>query len=82
VQADHPAASLPSLARTQLDRQLLQKIGNVQELELPVARTEAGAENLGPGETTHGVVAIRQDLNSPAIVQLVFVGGVKATLVL
>ena len=28
------------------------------------------------------VVAIRQDLNSPAIVQLVFDGGVKATLVL
>ncbi len=82
LQADHPAASLPSLARTQLDRQLLQKIGNVQELQLPVARTEAGAENLGPGEATHGVVAIRQDLNSPAIVQLVFDGGVKATLVL
>ena len=29
-----------------------------------------------------GVVAIRQDLNSPAIVHLVFEGGVKATFVL
>ena len=43
---------------------------------------KATAEDLGPGEATQGVVAIRQDLNSPAIVHLVFEGGVKATFVL
>ena len=82
LQSDHASVSLPSLARTQLDGQVLHKIGKVQEFQLPVARTECGAEDLGPGEATQGVVAIRQDLNSPAIVQLVFDGGVKATLVL
>jgi hypothetical protein len=82
LQAGQASTSLPSLARTQLDRQALQKIGNVQELQLRVARTESGAEDLGPGEATQGVVAIRQDLKSPAIVQLVFDSGVKATLVL
>jgi hypothetical protein len=82
LQADHPSVYLPSLARTQLDRQALQKLGNAQEFLLPVARAECQAQDVRPGEATQGVVAIRQDLNSPAIVQLVFEGGVKATLVL
>lgn len=82
LRADHPSVYLPSLACTQLDNQELHKLGNAQELVLPVARAEFGVQDLGPGDATHGVVAIRQDLNSPAIVQLVFVGGFKATLVL
>src|SRR6266700_879384 len=82
LRADHPSVYLPSLACTQLDNQELFKLGNAQELVLPVARAEFGVQDLGPGEATHGVIAIRQDLTSPAIVQLVFDGGVKATLVL
>ena len=82
LRADYPSVYLPSLSHTQLDRQELRKLGNVQELALPVARAEFEAQDLGPGAETQGVVAIRQDLNSPAVVQLVFDGGVKATLVL
>jgi len=82
LHADHTSVFLPSLARTQLDQQALQKLGNAHEFLLPVAHAECEAQDLGPGEATQGVVAIRQDLNSPAIVQLVFDGGVKATLVL
>jgi hypothetical protein len=82
LQVDQKSVSLPSLARTQLDRQALEKLGNAEEILLPVARVECGAEELGPGDEAQGVVAIRQDLSSPAIVQLIFDGGVKATVVL
>lgn len=78
--ADSPIA-LASLARTQLDRTALDELGETQELALPVANAEAEAEGLHPGETTQGVVPIRQDLKSPTIVQLAFGDGVKATFV-
>jgi hypothetical protein len=74
--------SLASLAHTQLDRAMLEQLGRTQELALPVAGTEVEADDLHPGETTQGVVSIRQDLKSPAVVQLVFRDGVKATVVL
>ena len=82
MHADHSSVSLPSLAHKQLDPRLLGKLASTQNVSLPIAHAESAAEDLGPGEATQGVVAIRQDLNSPAIVQLVFDGGVKATLVL
>ena len=66
----------------QLDRTTLEEFGETHSLSLPVANAEAEAEDLHPGETTQGVVPIRQDLKSPAIVQLVFSNGVKATFVL
>ena len=53
-----------------------------RELALPVAHSEAEADDLHPGESTQGVVSIRKDLKSPAVIQLVFRDGVKATFVL
>lgn len=82
LQADDSPISLASLAHTQLDRVMLEELGGTQELALPVAHAEAEADDLKPGETTQGVVSIRQDLKSPAVVQLVFSDGVKATVVL
>jgi hypothetical protein len=73
---------LASLTHTQLDRAMLEQLGGAQELALPVAGAEAEADDLHPGESTQGVVSIRQDLKSPAVVQLVFRDGVKATVVL
>jgi hypothetical protein len=73
---------LASLAHTQLDRAMLEQLGGAQELALPVAGAEAEADDLHPGESTQGVVSLRQDLKSPAVVQLVFRDGVKATVVL
>ncbi len=78
---DSPIA-LARLAHTQLDRTALEELGDTHELALPVAHAEAEAEDIHPGEATQGVVPIRQDLKSPAIVQLVFSDGVKATFVL
>ncbi len=60
---------------------MLKQLGGTQELALPVALAEEEADGLHPGETTQGVVSIRQDLKSPAVVQLVFRDGVKATVV-
>jgi hypothetical protein len=74
--------SLASLAHTQLDRATLEQLGGAQELGLSVAGAEAEADDLHPGESTQGVVSIRQDLKSAAVVQLVFRDGVKATVVL
>jgi hypothetical protein len=82
LRIDDSPISLTSLVHTQLDRATLEELGDSHELALPVVHTEAEAEDLHPGETTEGVVPIRQDLKSPMIVQLVFADGVKATFVL
>ena len=82
LQADDSPVSLAGLVHTQLDRAMLERLGDRQKLALPIAHAEAEAADLHPGETTQGVVSIRQDLKSPAIVQLVFRDGVKATVVL
>jgi hypothetical protein len=80
--AEEAPISLAGLVRTQLDRLTLEELGDKHELALPVAHTEADSKDLHPGETIQGVVPIRQDLKSPAIVQLVFSNGVKAAFVL
>lgn len=82
LKTDDSPISLASLAHTQLDEAMLKQLGGTQELALPVALAEAEADDLHPGETTQGVVSIRQGLKSPAVVQLVFGDGVKATVVL
>lgn len=82
LQIDDSSGPLASLAHTQLDRATLEELGDTHELALPVARAEAAAEDLHPGEATQGVASIRKDLKSPAVVQLVFGDGVKAAFVL
>ena len=82
LQPDESPISLASLTHTQLDRAMLEELGDTHELPLPVAHAETEADNLHPGETTQGVVSIRKDFKSPAVVQLVFGDGVKAAFVL
>jgi hypothetical protein len=82
LQPDESPTSLASLTHTQLDRGMLEELGDTHELPLPVAHAETEADDLHPGETTQGVVSIRKDLKSPAVVQLVFGDGVKAAFVL
>jgi hypothetical protein len=82
LETDDSPISLASLAQTQLDRAMLKELGSTKELALPVAHAEAEADGLHPGESTQGLVSIRQDLKSPAVVQLVFRDGAKATVVL
>ena len=82
LQPDESAIPLATLAHTQLDRATLEELGNTQEFALTVAHAEAELGNLHSGETTQGVISIRKDLKSPAVVQLVFADGVKAAFVL
>ena len=82
LETDAASISLPGFAHNQLDRSTVKKLGTTQELPLSVAHTESESRELQAGETTQGVIAIRQDLKSPAVVQLEFEDGVKATVVL
>ena len=82
LRTDDPSLPLARLAHTQLDRAKLEALGETHELSLPVIHAEAEVEYLHPGETTQGVLPIRQALNSPTVVELVFGDGVKATFVL
>src|SRR5207244_13169003 len=68
LQPAKPSISVLGLLHKQLDQRTLANLGNTEESVLPVGRTEPGSEELAPGESTQGVVAIRQDLSSPAIV--------------
>ena len=82
LRPDEASISLPGLVHSQLDRSTVEKLRSTQELPLGVAHTESESEELEPGKTTQGVIAIRQDLKSPAVVQLEFEDGVTATVVL
>jgi len=82
LKAGNSSVPLARLAHTQLDRTLIEALRDTRELSLPVIHAEAEAENVHPGEAAQGVVPIPQDLKSPAIVELVFGDGVKATFVL
>ena len=82
LRTDDSSVPLARLAHTQLDRATLEALGDTRELSLPVIHAQTEAENLHPGETTQGVVPIRQDLRSPTAVELVFSDGVRVTFVL
>jgi len=81
LQAGHSNFSLPSFAHKQLDARLLENLSDILGVALPVPHAETASQDLAPGESTEGVVAIRQDLRSPTVVQLVFDSQVKATFV-
>ena len=82
LQIDDSPISLATLAHTQLDRATLEELGDTQQSALSVVHAETEIDDLHPGETTEGVVSIRKDLKSPAVVQLVLSDGVKATFVI
>jgi hypothetical protein len=82
LRPDEASISLGGLVHSQLDRSAVDKLGSTHELTLRIAHAESESQELEPGETTQGVIAIRQDLKSPAVVQLEFEDSVKATVVL
>jgi hypothetical protein len=73
---------LPSFAHKQLDPRLLKNLSDIHSVSVPVSHAEVTSEDLAPGESTEGVIAIRQNLSSPAVVQVAFDSQVKATFVL
>lgn len=67
-----PSVALASLARTQLDQEMLRRLGELKERSVALVRAETGKEDLQPGEETQGVVAIREQVTGPTIFQLRF----------
>ena len=82
LKPEHSSISLGSIAHTQLDSRGLKKLGTAKALPLAVGHVESELEQLEPGSSAQGVVAIRQDLKGPAVLQLVFDSGAKATVVM
>ncbi|HKD78871.1 MAG TPA: TrbG/VirB9 family P-type conjugative transfer protein [Candidatus Angelobacter sp.] len=70
--ASRPTISLLSFHRTQIETQILKKFGQLQERPVTVSRAEIQKEDLQPGEQIQGVIALREQLSSPAILQLTF----------
>jgi Conjugal transfer protein len=68
--ATKPSVALASLAHTQLDQEMLRRLGEVKERSVSVVRAETGKEDLQPGEQTQGVVAIREQVAETTIFQL------------
>ncbi|MBZ5507196.1 MAG: TrbG/VirB9 family P-type conjugative transfer protein [Acidobacteriia bacterium] len=82
LKPEHSSISLGSIAHTQLDSRGLKKLGTAKALPLAIGHVENESEQLEPGSSAQGVVAIRQDLKGPAVLQLVFESGLKATFVM
>jgi hypothetical protein len=64
--------SVMSLRYTQLDGHLLHELGELEKRPLTQACAEVRKEDIQPGEETHGVLAIREQISSPTLLQLTF----------
>ena len=70
--APRTTISAMSLQHVQLDGQLLRKLGELKQRPMIAARSETQKEDLQPGDETQGVIAIREQVTAPAILQLTF----------
>jgi hypothetical protein len=64
--------SLSCLRHTQLDGRTVQKLGADKRLALVVASAETRKEDIRPGDSTRGVIVLRQQFSAPTALQLVF----------
>ncbi|MBV9072013.1 MAG: TrbG/VirB9 family P-type conjugative transfer protein [Acidobacteria bacterium] len=72
IAASQPTVSVQSLRQTQLSAQVFRKLGHTTERQLTVTKLENQKNDLSPDQDTEGVVEIREQLSSPAIVRLIF----------
>jgi hypothetical protein len=66
----------------QLDEHAIEKLGRVELRPIAIARNESEDDDIAPESSCQGVLAIRQDLQSPALIQLVFDDDLKAAFVM
>ena len=81
LQIGHASTSLALLECTQLNDKAVDKLGRATSVALPVALAQSDGQDVAPGVYRQGVVALRQDMNSPKVLRLEFDPRVKATLV-
>ena len=74
--------SLPALEHHQLDPQTIRRLGDTKTIPWPIAHADSTPQDVLPGESARGVVTIRQDVESPVVLEIVFDVDVRATLVL
>jgi hypothetical protein len=70
--APQATISVMSFHHVQLGDQMLHRLGQLRERPLSPARAEFDKQDLQPGEETQGVVAIREQVVAPTILQLTF----------
>lgn len=70
--APEASISIQSLRHMQLDSQMLHKLGKLRERPLTLVKAEVQKEDIQPGEEIRGVIAIREAVTGPSILQLKF----------
>jgi hypothetical protein len=70
--APDASIAIQALRRIQLGGQMLHKIGKLRERQLTLAKAEVHKEDIQSGEETRGVIAIRETVVGPSILQLTF----------
>ena len=70
-----PGISIPSLSHMQLSHSVVHRLGNGRRATLQVAKAEMQKQDLGPGEETRGVIAIREQFTGPTVLELSFQGS-------
>jgi hypothetical protein len=64
--------SVDSLTHTQLNQEALRKLGELKQRSVTVAHAETQQADLQPGEESQGIVAIREQVRTPTVLQLTF----------
>lgn len=82
LRPEHSSAAIGGLVHTQLDEHDIKKLGTAEIVALVAARAETDSEEIKPGGSIQGVIALRQDFTTPTVLQVEFNGKLKATFVL
>lgn len=67
-----PRVSPFAFHRVQLSEPVTDKLGILHQRSLPIVKALVQKQELAPGEETQGIITVREQLASPAIVQLIF----------
>lgn len=64
--------SLTSIEHTQLDISTVRALGEMKRSSLAVVGSEIGNKDIGSGETSRGVVVLRQQFTAPTVLEFAF----------
>ena len=70
VKTEQPDVSVLGLQNKQIEGQVVQRLGRLDEKPIQIARAERLSEVLQPGSETQGVLVVRDTISSPAILQI------------
>ncbi len=82
VEVGRTPVSLLGLAHSQLDRKTSDKLKRTKDVSLSVALAEIDGEDVSSHQERQGVIAIRQNMQTPQLVELQFSASVRAMFVL